>query len=950
MGNKTKSKNKKKKVVNTQIHIKDSVKQLGIFVLVMVVLGLIFMNLMFTVLLVLGVLFIIWLSHILEKKKQKRWFRILINSFAILFLLGAIAGVGGVAWFLKYIVDNAPEFNEDVLTMTQTTKIYDSKGVEIAELGTEKREIITYSQLNEALVDALVATEDSRFFQHNGFDAPRFITASIKQGMGDSSAGGASTLTMQVAKNSYNKENAKKTKGFEGIVRKFTDIYMAVFKIEKYYSKQEIIEFYLNNHFLGNNAYGIEQGALTYFNKHAQDLTLAESSLLIGLFQAPTTYDPFKYPDAAQDRRQTVLNLMLRHGYITEEEYEIANDIPVASLLNPQKADQKYWSYLNTVVDEANKKYGVNPHTTSLLIYTNMNSDYQQVVDDILSGKTYKWENPEVQAGIAVVEAKTGKITAIGAGRNQNGNRLFNYATGTKRQIGSTAKPLFDYGPGIEYNNWSTYKLFDDSKYYYSSGQEIRDSDRSYMGIITLRTALAQSRNIPALKAFQQVNNKKIMEFVQSLGITLEKDSVESGFLHEAYSIGSFNGSNPLELAGAYAAFANGGYYNEPYTINKIVFRDTGVVVNHDDSERKQVMSSATAFMITDVLKTAVNSGLSGAAKVNGVNVAAKTGTTNYTSQVLYAHGLPNSAINDAWVVGYDPETVISLWYGYEPINDKYYTTAISAYNERKGLFSALGGKIFKKNGQDFSMPNTVVKVGVEMSKNVDAEPMLPSQYTPSDQIIYEYFKKGTEPTTVSPYYKRLPEVTGLKCNYDASTKTVRLTWNPSSPEDPITEYGAYGYRTYKGKDYIKFVETNSLVLTNVDNPNGTYRVASAYGNTAAIDSLGVTCTIDYQDPADYEATLRVNANKQYHLNEALDSHDSNPSANDIKFTKDGEVVTPSVKVSIKDKNGNTIANITTTSANEYTITYTVSYSTYSKTLTRKVTIIDNTEPETSEP
>ena len=247
-------------------------------------------------------------------------------------------------------------------------------------------------------------------------------------------------------------------------------------------------------------------------------------------------------------------------------------------------------------------------------------------------------------------------------------------------------------------------------------------------------------------------------------------------------------------------------------------------------------------------------------------------------------------------------------------------------------------------------MPNTVVKVGVEMSKNVDAEPMLPSQYTPSDQIIYEYFKKGTEPTTVSPYYKRLPEVTGLKCNYDASTKTVRLTWNPSSPEDPITEYGAYGYRTYKGKDYIKFVETNSLVLTNVDNPNGTYRVASAYGNTAAIDSLGVTCTIDYQDPADYEATLKVNANKQYHINEALDSHDSNPSANDIKFTKDGEVVTPSVKVSIKDKNGNTIANITTTSANEYTITYTVSYSTYSKTLTRKVTIIDNTEPETSEP
>ncbi len=933
---------KKKKVVNTKIHIKNSVKELAIFVAIMVILGLIFMNLAFTAIMVLGVLLIIWVSKLLEKKKQKKWFRILINSFAILFLLGAIAAVGGVAWFLNYIVENAPEFNEEALTMTQTTKIYDSKGVQIAELGTEKREIITYDQLNEALVDALIATEDSRFFQHNGFDAPRFILASLKQGMGDSNAGGASTLTMQVAKNSYNKENAKVTKGFAGIVRKFTDIYMAVFKIEKNYSKQEIIEFYLNNHFLGNNSYGIEQGARTYFNKHAQDLTIAESSLLIGLFQAPTTYDPFKYPDAAQERRQTVLSLMLRHGYITEEEYEIANAIPVASLLNPQNTEQKYWSYLNTVVDEANKKYGVNPHTTSVEIYTNMNSDYQQVVDDVLSGKTYRWENPEVQAGIAVVEARTGKITAIGAGRNQNGNRLFNYATGTKRQIGSTAKPIFDYGPGIEYNNWSTYKLFDDSKYYYSSGQEIRDSDRSYMGIITLRTALAQSRNIPALKAFQQVNNQKIIEFATNLGITLEKASVESNFLHEAYSIGSFNGSNPLELAGAYAAFANGGYYIEPYTINKIVFRDSGVVVTHDDSERKQVMSSATAFMITDVLKTAVNSGLSGAAKIPGVNVAAKTGTTNYTSQILYAHGLPNSAINDAWVVGYDPETVISLWYGYEPINDKYYTTATSAYTQRKGLFTALGSKIFKHNGQDFSVPNTVVKVGVELSNNVDREPKLPSAYTPSDKIVYEYFKKGTEPTEVSDIYKRLKDVTGFHASYDPSTQTVTLKWNKSAPEgeDLTSVYGEFGYRVYKGKDYLGFTKNNYMILNNVTNPNGTYRVAAAYGSNAAVDSAGVIDTIDYHDNSNYVLTFTTPDDKTYNLNEALDAHDANPSKSDLKLTKDGATVTPTnVRISVTDKAGHNVANISTSDPDTYTIKYVVEYNTFSSTVTRVVRV-----------
>ena len=236
--------NKKKKVVNKKIHVKASVKLLAIFLVIVIVLGLIFMNFLFTAILVFGLLLIIWLSNILGRKKKKKWVRIVINTFVILFLLGAIAAVGGVAWFLNYVVEHAPEFDEDALSMTQTTKVFDSKGVEIAELGTQKREIIKYEQLNEVLVDALIATEDSRFFQHNGFDAPRFLVASTKQALGNSDAGGASTLTMQVAKNSYNADKADVTKGFEGIVRKFTDIYMAVFKIENNYSKQEIIEFY----------------------------------------------------------------------------------------------------------------------------------------------------------------------------------------------------------------------------------------------------------------------------------------------------------------------------------------------------------------------------------------------------------------------------------------------------------------------------------------------------------------------------------------------------------------------------------------------------------------------------------------------------------------------------------------------------------------------------------
>lgn len=943
---------KKKNTINTKIHLKPNVKLLAIVLTAALVLGLIFMNFLFTLILILGIIFIIWISKVLENKKKKKWVRITLNCIAIFILLVAIAGVGGVAWFLNYVVKNAPEFNEDALTMTQTTIVYDSLGNEIAELGTQKREIIKYEQLNETLVDALIATEDSRFFQHNGFDAPRFLVASLKQAMGKKDAGGASTLTMQVAKNSYNADKATVTKGFAGITRKFTDIYMAVFKIESNYSKQEIIEFYLNNHFLGNNAYGIEQASLEYFNKHAYQLNIAESATLIGMFQAPSAYDPFKHPEAAEERRSTVLNLMYKHGYITKEELDIAKKVPVSSLLHPQTNTQKYWSYLNTVVEEAQNKYGANPHTTSMKIYTNMNPDFQTVVDDILSGKTYKWDNPDVQAGIAVVEAKTGKITAIGAGRNQTGNMKFNYATQTKRQIGSTAKPIFDYAPGMEYLGWSTAKLFDDSKYYYSTGQEIRNSDRRYMGVITLRTALAQSRNVPALKAFQQVDNKSILKFAQSLGITLEDESIKSNYLHEAYSVGSFNGSNPLEMAGAYAAFANGGEYIEPYTISKIEFRDTGEVVVAD-ATKTRVMKTSTAFMITDSLKTAVNNGLSSAGKVKGVNVAAKTGTTNYTAATRYKYNLGDDALNDAWIIGYDPDTVISLWYGYEPISTKYWSNPSSALRNRKNLFNALGSKIFKKNGQDFAVPNSVINVGVEISEDVNKELKLPSKDTPSDKIVYEWFAKGTEPKEVSTAYQKLPDVTNLKASYDQNTKDVTLTWNRiATPEEDLTaSYGALGYKVYKGSVYLGFTTDNKFTLKNVSDPYGTYRVSSGYKNASTVDSPGATDKIEYQDNSNYEASLNISSSITYNVGDSLNAVDLNPSAKDISFTKDGVAVSPNVTVTIKDSSGNNIANITTDSSNVYTITYHITYGTsYDKTLTRTVTIIGSSSPPSTDP
>ena len=934
----------KKKSVHTTTRLKTSFKLFIGVVVTATVLGLIFMNPMFTGILVGGIILIVLISNLINRIKHK-WIRVIFNIFAILILLACIAGVGGALWFINYIKDNAPEFNEDKLYMSQTTIIYDAENQVIAELGTEKRKIIKYDEMSEEVIDALVATEDSRFFQHNGFDAPRFLIASIKQILlRDEDAGGASTLTMQVAKNTYNKEQSKVTKGFAGIVRKFTDIYMAVFKIEKNYSKEEIIEFYLNYHFLGNNAYGVEQAAKTYFNKSAKDLNLAEASMIIGLYQAPTTYNPYTNPTKAEERRGTVLNLMHNHGYITKEERDIAKAIPITSLLQSSKEEQKYYSYLNTVVEEAIDKYKVNPHTNSLLIYTNMNQHHQQVLDDVLSGKAYRWDNDEVQAGFAVVDVHNGKVLAIGGGRNQDGDLKFNYATSTRRQIGSTAKPLFDYGPGIEFNNWSTGKLFDDKRYFYSSGQEIHDSDRQYKGIMTLRSALAQSRNIPALQAFQQVDNKSIYNFVTSLGIDIEEESKRTGFLHEAYSIGAFNGSNPLTMAAAYAAFANGGYYFEPYTINKIVYRDTNEVITYE-SEGKKVMSDATAYMITDVLKSAVApGGASTYAAVPGVNVAAKTGTTNYTASILYQFGLPLSALNDSWIIGYDPDLSIGFWYGYEPISRKYYTDGNASFRNRRDLWAATAGKIFAKNGKDFAMPSSVVRVGTEVNPDINSEPKLPSPYTPQTSIIYELFKRGTEPTEMSTYYVRAATPANFSVTYDPNKKFVNMSWSPvGQPFTPDPAYGVFGYKIIKNNVQIDFTTNTIYTINNATDPNGTYAVIAGFANNGTNDSPGAIKELNYVDNSMFDSQLVVPSSKTYHVGDNLEPYDNTPSLNDIKLTESGNVVnlTSGVSFTITNSAGQTPNKISTAAPDTFTVTYKLTYKTYTKTFTRTVTVVE---------
>ena len=501
-----------------------------------------------------------------KDKKKKVWWKKLLLVLLILFIIGMIL----FSIFMAYIVISAPKFDPDNLYRTESSILYDKNGKIFAKLGAEKREKISYDEMPEVLIDAIIATEDSRFFQHNGFDLPRFMKASFGQLLGRD-AGGASTLTMQVSKNNYTSTTAS---GWEGIKRKFTDIYMSIFQIEKKYSKQEILEFYVNQPYLGSGAYGVEQACQTYFGKSAKDINLAEAALIAGLFQAPNAYDPYLNPEASEKRRNTVLYLMERHGYISKEEREAAEKIPVEELLTKSAGEKnKFQSFIDTVIDDVEKKTKMSPYNVAMEIYTTMDPELQQSMDDIMNGKTFNWENDAVTAGVAVLDVKTGAIVAIGAGRNQTGERTFNNATMIKRQIGSTAKPLYDYAMGFEKKGWSTYQPFADEPHgYTNSDTDVDNWNRTFQGFMTLRNSLAESRNIPALKAFQMNSKKDIANFVESVGLSPE---YENGVLHEAHALGGYNGESPLTVAAAYSSFASGGYYTEPYTFSKIVYRET---------------------------------------------------------------------------------------------------------------------------------------------------------------------------------------------------------------------------------------------------------------------------------------------------------------------------------------------------------------------------------------
>ena len=754
--------------------------------------------------------------------KKKLWKKILIGIIA--FVTVAILAI--VAIFAYYGA-TAPTIQASDLEGATETKILDKDGELIYSLGGEKRDLITSEQVPQLLKDAITSIEDKRFYSHMGIDPIRIAGSFLRNAKAGQITQGGSTITQQLVKLavfSTKKED-------QTYKRKIQEIMLAL-QLERNYSKEQILTYYLNKVYMANNVYGFGTASHYYFNKELSDLTLPQVALLAGMPQAPNSYDPYANADQAKERRDLVLYSMKENGKITKEQYDQAVATPVTEGLiahdNSVNSNDKalvYDSFVTMVLKEVQDKTGLDPYNDGLTIETTIDSKAQQRLFDILNTNDYiQYVNDKIQNAVVMLDTKTGAVRAVNGGRKQTTLLGYNRVTDNSRSTGSTIKPVIDYGPAIEYLNYSTGQTIMDKRTTYSNGVELNNWDFSHKGAMTLRTALVYSRNTTALQTFKAVGETNIKSFLNNLDIQIKNDGQD--YLVESNSIGA--DISPIKMAAAYATFGNYGTYSKPYTVTKVTTRDGQVT--EFKPEQKQAMKDSTAYMITDVLKDSFKYGFATQASIPGLPTAAKTGSSNYTVEQKRAMGAGDydDIIPDSWFIGYSTDYTISAWTGYDnPYEQGGGVDTTEQEYSRLIYYYLMKYMAESSSGDDWVQPDSVVKQQIE----IGSDPLsLPGPRTPANMIATELFVKGHVPTAQSTNYgTTIDAPSGLKATYDKAKKTLTVTWDKyqtDSKDKPQFKVTANGQS--------QTVSGNSATFQNISGPSVSVTLVVTVGKNSS--------------------------------------------------------------------------------------------------------------------
>ena len=681
-----------------------------------------------------------------KKKKKKRTFSVgRFLRFIILLLLMIILVSGSIALGTAYSwVKAARPLNVDELfDLNQTTYIVDKNDKVIDTLhADENRTMVTIDEIPLNLRNAFIAIEDKRFMEHKGIDLYRIFGA-IKADLesGDLSQG-ASTITQQLIKNVYlNPE--KKWK------RKVVEMYYAL-QLERRFTKDQILEAYLNTAPLGHNVSGVKAASLFYFGKEPDQLTLAECATIAGITQYPSLYSPYLNYEKSMGKKEIVLKEMLAQGLITQEEYDEAMNQEIKLAKIQKEVETTYFAdmIISDVTETLQKELGLSKEEAEIKLFNGglkiiatIDTDIQGIVEETFKNTKLFPESEEdangilqPEAAVIVIENGTGEIKAVMGGRSEKVRRGLNRATQSLRQPGSTIKPLAVYAPALD-NGYTAGTVIDDAPVIFGNFKP-RNYSNNFKGLITAREALQHSINVVAVKVLQDVGIQRSMEYLEKFGITTLVTREDNGVTNDESLAplalgGVTNGVKPIEMAAAFSVFPNKGIYIKPISFTKILDKDGNVIFENKPLKEK-VISEQVSYLMVDLLRGVVRGGTGGNAALSKMPVAGKTGTT--TKNV------------DAWFTGFSPYYTASVWIGHDEPKPMNFTGGSYPAKLWKAVMEEIHKNLEVKN---FEQPGGFVSVNI-----CTVSGKRPSELCALDprgtRVRSELFIKGTEPDAES--------------------------------------------------------------------------------------------------------------------------------------------------------------------------------------------------------
>ncbi|MEK4219538.1 transglycosylase domain-containing protein [Bacillus sp. FSL L8-0222] len=628
------------------------------------------------------------------KIKKKKLFIPIIILVLTAFL--ALIGYISIIFLGHYVID------EKKLILHASSKIVDQNGDEVASLYTENREPVSINEIPKEVREAFISVEDKRFYEHHGIDVKSVGRAVYRDILAGGKVEGASTITQQLAKNIFLTHD-------KTFLRKTKEVIIAI-NLERDYSKDKLLEMYLNQLYFGHGVYGIQAASHYYFNKEVKDLTVSEGAVLAAIPKAPSTYSPVLHPDKSKERRDTILGMMNDQGYISAKEAVSAQGRTLG--LNVKKQSETPWfdSYIDLVIQEAEDKYSISGEQLLQGGYTikvPLDSKLQKTAYQVMKeGSYYPGTDQDAEGSAVFINNKTGGVEAAIGGRDYTA-KGYNRVTAV-RQPGSTFKPLAVYGPAMQEKKFKPYSLLKDELQSYGDYTP-KNYDGRYEGEVTMSDAITYSKNAPAVWTLNEIGVETGKSYLKANGIDIPDEGL-------ALALGGLEkGVSPLQLAGAFHTFAANGTYTEPYFISNITDEDGETIADHKE-EGKRVFSKQTSWNMTRMLQQVVKKGTATSGTYHG-DLAGKTGSTSYTGV--------SGATKDAWFAGYTPNITGAVWMGYDKTDQNHYLKGGSAYPTRmfKDILTQAG-----ETGSAFAKPKKVK----ELESPIELEPVktLKADYT----------------------------------------------------------------------------------------------------------------------------------------------------------------------------------------------------------------------------